>query len=168
MIALCRSILERAPGEPQILARLSDLLELSRTRVVVVAAGAKAVLDLPKTLEALETLGVPVVGFGTAELPAFWMRGSGLPLEVVCDDAAEVSRRTDLGPAKDMTPRTCLASRRRLGLLKEVCGPQAVNHTHDLRDVHGATAAGARGRPGAPARPDGDRLRTEADLSDSA
>jgi len=70
----------------------ADLLELSRTRVVVVAAGAKAVLDLPKTLEALETLGVLVVGFGTAELPAFWMRGSGLPLEVVCDDAAEVSR----------------------------------------------------------------------------
>ena len=70
----------------------ADLLELSRTRVVVVAAGAKAVLDLPKTLEALETLGVPVVGFGTAELPAFWMRSSGLPLEVVCDDADEVAR----------------------------------------------------------------------------
>ena len=70
----------------------ADLLELSRTRVVVVAAGAKAILDLPKTLEALETLGVPVVGFGTAELPAFWVRRSGLPLEVVCDDAAEVAR----------------------------------------------------------------------------
>lgn len=70
----------------------ADLLELSRTRVVVVAAGAKAVLDLPKTLEALETLGVPVVGFGTSELPAFWIRSSGLPLEVRCDDAVEVAR----------------------------------------------------------------------------
>ena len=70
----------------------ADLLELSRTRVAVVAAGAKAVLDLPKTLEALETLGVPVVGFGTSELPAFWVRGSGLPLEVRCDDPAEVAR----------------------------------------------------------------------------
>lgn len=70
----------------------ADLGELARTRVAVVAAGAKAVLDLPKTLEALETLGVPVVGFGTSELPAFWVRSSGLPLEVRCDDAAEVAR----------------------------------------------------------------------------
>lgn len=70
----------------------ADLVELGRTRVVVVAAGVKAVLDLPKTLEALETLGVPVVGFGTSELPAFWVRGSGLPLEVRCDDPAEVAR----------------------------------------------------------------------------
>ena len=70
----------------------ADLLELSRTRVAVVASGAKAVLDLPKTLEALETLGVPVLGFGTSEFPAFWIRGSGLPLEVCCDDAREVAR----------------------------------------------------------------------------
>ena len=70
----------------------ADLLELGRTRVAVVAAGAKAVLDLPKTLEALETLGVPVVGFGTSELPAFWVRGSGLPLEVRCDEPAGVAR----------------------------------------------------------------------------
>jgi pseudouridine-5'-phosphate glycosidase len=70
----------------------ADLLELSRTRVAVVASGAKAVLDLPKTLEALETLGVPVLGFGTSEFPAFWIRGSGLPLEVRCDDAGEVAR----------------------------------------------------------------------------
>jgi len=70
----------------------ADLLELSRTRVAVVAAGAKAVLDLPKTLEALETLGVPVVGFGTSELPAFWVRGSGLALEVRCDEPDEVVR----------------------------------------------------------------------------
>lgn len=70
----------------------ADLLELSRTRVAVVAAGAKAVLDLPKTLEALETLGVPVLGFGTSEFPAFWIRSSGLPLEVRCEDAPEVAR----------------------------------------------------------------------------
>lgn len=70
----------------------ADLLELSRTRVAVVASGAKAVLDLPKTLEALETLGVPVLGFGTSEFPAFWIRGSGLPLEVRCDHAEEVAR----------------------------------------------------------------------------
>lgn len=70
----------------------ADLLELSRTRVAVVASGAKAVLDLPKTLEALETLGVLVLGFGTSEFPAFWIRGSGLNLEVRCDDAGDVAR----------------------------------------------------------------------------
>lgn len=70
----------------------ADLLELSRTRVVVVASGAKAVLDLPKTLEVLETLGVPVLGFGTSEFPAFWIRGSGLSLEVRCDDAGDAAR----------------------------------------------------------------------------
>lgn len=69
----------------------ADLLELGRTRVAVVAAGAKAVLDLPKTLEALETLGVPVLGFGTSELPAFWVRSSGLRLDVRCDDAESVA-----------------------------------------------------------------------------
>lgn len=70
----------------------ADLLELARTRVAVVAAGAKAILDLPKTLEALETLGVPVVGYRTSELPAFWVSGSGLPLEVRCDEPHEVAR----------------------------------------------------------------------------
>jgi pseudouridine-5'-phosphate glycosidase len=55
----------------------ADLDELARTPVAVVCAGAKAVLDLPKTLEALETRGVPVIGYRTDELPAFWSRGGG-------------------------------------------------------------------------------------------
>ena len=58
-----------------------DLMAIGRARVAVVTAGAKAILDLPKTLEALETLGVPVVGFGTSEFPAFYTGRSGLPLE---------------------------------------------------------------------------------------
>jgi pseudouridine-5'-phosphate glycosidase len=58
----------------------ADLSELARTQVAVVCAGAKAILDLPRTLEVLETLGVPVVGFGTQEFPAFYCRESGLPL----------------------------------------------------------------------------------------
>ncbi len=58
----------------------ADLGELGRTPVCVVSAGAKAVLDLPATLEVLETAGVPVVGFRTREFPAFWSRSSGLPL----------------------------------------------------------------------------------------
>jgi pseudouridylate synthase len=58
----------------------ADLTELARTQVAVVCAGAKAILDLPRTLEVLETLGVPVVGFETKEFPAFYSRESGLPL----------------------------------------------------------------------------------------
>ena len=55
-----------------------DLISLSQIPMIVVSAGAKAVLDLPKTLEALETLGVPVLGFETNEFPAFYSRNSGL------------------------------------------------------------------------------------------
>jgi pseudouridylate synthase len=69
----------------------ADLDELARTPVAVVCAGAKAILDLPKTLEYLETRGIPVVGFGTAELPAFWCRSSGLPLALRRDTPAEVA-----------------------------------------------------------------------------
>jgi len=58
----------------------ADLTELARTPVAVVCAGAKAILDLPRTLEALETLGVPVVGYATKEFPAFYSRESGLQL----------------------------------------------------------------------------------------
>ncbi len=58
----------------------ADLLELARTPVAVVCAGAKAILDLRATLEVLETHGVPVLGYGTDELPAFYSRHSGLKL----------------------------------------------------------------------------------------
>jgi pseudouridine-5'-phosphate glycosidase len=63
----------------------ADLLELGRTPVTVVCAGAKAILDLPLTLEVLETQGVPVIGYGTDEFPAFYSRSSGLPVDVRCD-----------------------------------------------------------------------------------
>ncbi len=66
----------------------ADLGELGRTAVLVVCAGAKAILDLPATLEVLETLGVPVVGYATNELPAFYSAHSGLSLERRVDDAA--------------------------------------------------------------------------------
>ncbi|MGB9634522.1 MAG: pseudouridine-5'-phosphate glycosidase, partial [Chloroflexaceae bacterium] len=69
----------------------ADLIELARTPVLVVCAGAKAILDLPATLEYLETLGVPVVGFGTAEFPAFYSRSSGLPLPARADHPEEVA-----------------------------------------------------------------------------
>ena len=70
----------------------ADLTELARTPVAVVCAGAKAILDLPRTLEMLETLGVPVVGYGTNELPAFYSRESGLMLQCRVDSAGEAAR----------------------------------------------------------------------------
>jgi pseudouridine-5'-phosphate glycosidase len=69
----------------------ADLTELSRTPVAVVSAGAKAILDLPLTLEWLETLSVPVVGYGTGEFPAFYSRSSGLPLHMRCDTPSEMA-----------------------------------------------------------------------------
>lgn len=70
----------------------ADLPALARHPVLVVCAGAKAVLDLPKTLERLETLGVPVVGFKTRELPAFYSASSGLPLPAWSESEAELAR----------------------------------------------------------------------------
>ena len=69
----------------------ADLQELARTPVIVVCAGAKAVLDLPATLEYLETHGVPVIGYGTEEFPAFYSRGSGLPVDLCCNTPQEVA-----------------------------------------------------------------------------
>jgi len=69
-----------------------DLVAMAQAPVAVVSAGAKAILDLPRTLEALETLGVLVVGLGTAELPAFYTRSSGLSLEHRVDDVIELAR----------------------------------------------------------------------------
>lgn len=69
----------------------ADLDELSKTPVCVVCAGAKAILDLPRTMEYLETKGVPVIGFGTDELPAFYTAKSGIPLQWRVDDPKEVA-----------------------------------------------------------------------------
>ena len=69
----------------------ADLQELAQTPVIVVCAGAKAILNLPATLEYLETFGVTVVGFGTDEFPAFYSRSSGLAVDVRCDTPAEVA-----------------------------------------------------------------------------
>lgn len=68
----------------------ADLQELAQTPVIVVCAGAKAILDLPATLEYLETHGVTVIGWQSNEFPAFYSRSSGLPVDVRCDSAAEV------------------------------------------------------------------------------
>jgi pseudouridine-5'-phosphate glycosidase len=69
----------------------ADLQELARTPLIVVCAGAKALLDLPATLEYLETHGVTVIGYGTDEFPAFYSRGSGLPVDIRCNTPEEVA-----------------------------------------------------------------------------
>jgi pseudouridylate synthase len=69
----------------------ADLGELARTPVAVVCAGAKSILDLPRTLEVLETLSVPVVGYCTDDFPAFYVRSSGLPLAARVDSPAEAA-----------------------------------------------------------------------------
>lgn len=70
----------------------ADLHELAHTPVTVVAAGAKAILDLPKTLEVLETLGVPVIAYGQDDFPAFWSRSSGMPAPIRMDSPAEIAK----------------------------------------------------------------------------
>jgi pseudouridylate synthase len=80
----------------------ADLVELSRTRVAVVCAGAKSILDIGKTLEFLETQGVAVVGYRTDEFPAFYARSSGFKLEHRCDGLHDLARtirlQRDIGP----------------------------------------------------------------------
>lgn len=73
----------------------ADITELGHTPVAVVCAGAKSILDLPNTLEALETAGVPVVGYQTDEFPAFFSRGSGLPVSVRLDTPAGIAAMLD-------------------------------------------------------------------------
>lgn len=81
----------------------ADLAELARTPVAVVCSGAKSILDLPKTVELLETLGVPVLGLGCDHLPAFQVTSSGLPVDRRCETPADaaaairVQRRLDAG-----------------------------------------------------------------------
>lgn len=69
-----------------------DLIELSRTPMIVISAGVKAILDIPKTLEYLETSAVSVVGYKTNEFPAFYSRSSGISLPTRCNTPEEIAR----------------------------------------------------------------------------
>jgi pseudouridine-5'-phosphate glycosidase len=122
----------------------SDLTELGRTPVLVVCAGAKAILDLPATLEYLETLGVPVVGLGTDEFPAFYSRSSGLALPASAGSPAEAAR---MWAAQRGLPGIAAPG----GLLLCVPPPEAVALPRDEvelaigRALARAEAAGVRG-----------------------
>jgi len=76
-------------GHPQDIS--ADLVELGRTPITVVCAGAKSILDLPLTMEVLETQGVPVIGYETDTLPAFYSRSSGLRIDQRVDSPGEVA-----------------------------------------------------------------------------
>ena len=80
----------------------ADLVELARTRVAVVCAGAKSILDIEKTLEFLETQGVAIVGYRCDQFPAFYARSSGFKLEHRCDGLHDLARmirlQRDIGP----------------------------------------------------------------------
>jgi pseudouridine-5'-phosphate glycosidase len=78
-------------GAGQTFDESADLPTLAENAITVVSAGVKSVLDIPATLERLETLSVPVVGYGTREFPAFWLRESGFQLDWAVEDAAEVA-----------------------------------------------------------------------------
>ena len=70
----------------------ADLQELARTPVAVVCSGAKSIIDLPLTKEYLETMGVPVIGFGSEELPAFYCRESGMKVDYVVNNEVEAAK----------------------------------------------------------------------------
>lgn len=122
----------------------ADLTELGRTAVTVVCSGAKSILDLPATREVLETHGVPVIGYGVDEMPAFFARSSGLPVDVRLDTPQQVA--------------AVILARRQLalqnGLLVTVpvpaadaCDPEQVEtaitqatHEADQQGIHGPAA----------------------------
>lgn len=121
----------------------ADLAELGRTPVAVVTSGAKSVLDLPATLQVLETLGVPVVGYQTQAMPGFLVCDTGLALEHQVDDPEHAARLLNahwgvLG--------------RRSGVV--ICNPCPREHALDRatvdeaveRAVHQAAAAGVHGK----------------------
>ena len=120
----------------------ADLGELGRTGVITVCAGAKAILDLDKTLEVLETQGVPVVGYGTDVFPAFWSRESDLPCPLRLDGADEIARLW----------RTRLAIGQQGGVLVANPVPAADKipagemKDHIARALADAEAAGIRGK----------------------
>ena len=135
----------------------ADMIALGKYPVAVVCAGAKAILDLPKTVEMLETLGVPVLGFGTDEFPAFYRRSSGLKVDHRCDDLVAL--------AKAVRAHFTLA----LGTGIVVANPIPAEHELDAEvyeralatALADAAAAGSRGRDVTPFLLDRMRTLTE-------
>ena len=119
----------------------ADLIELGRTPIAVVCAGPKAILDLPLTLEVLETHGVPVIGLGTDTLPGFYTRSSGLPIDARVETPREAA--AIIAAAERMDARH--------GVLVVVPVPESDASTGDVdvaidRAISDADAQGIRGK----------------------
>jgi pseudouridylate synthase len=120
----------------------ADLAELARTPVAVVCAGAKAILDLPRTLEALETLGVPVVGYRTKEFPAFYVAESGLLLSSRVDTPEEAARLMRIHWEIGLTSGIVFCNPPPMGGRLKKAEIDALIE----RALHSAAAAGIRGK----------------------
>jgi pseudouridylate synthase len=135
----------------------ADLNALARFPVAVVCAGAKAVLDLPRTVELLETLGVPVFGFGTDEFPAFYSRDSGLPVDRRFDEIALIAEAVRAHLALDMGTGLIVAN----PVAREHELPRAIWEPAIERALEDATRRRVRGRDVTPFLLE--RLRTLTD-----
>ena len=120
----------------------ADLLELAQTPVTVVCAGAKAILDLEKTLEVLETNGVPVISYQSDTLPAFWSRDSGLPAPLRLDTAAQIAKHDATRRAIGLTGGTLIAN----PVPTEAEIPRTVMETHIKTALHDAEQHGVTGK----------------------
>jgi pseudouridine-5'-phosphate glycosidase len=120
----------------------ADLDELAQSPLAVVCAGAKALLDLPKTLEVLETRGVPVICYQTGEFPAFWSRSSGLPAPLRLDTPAEIAHAIAVQRALGYTSGTLIANP--VDAAHEI--PAADIGAHIDAAVAAAAAAGVTGK----------------------
>ena len=120
----------------------ADLDELAQTPVAVICAGAKALLDLPKTLEVLETRGVPVICYQTDEFPAFWSRSSGLPAPLRLDTPAAIAAAIALQRKLGYTSGTLIANP--VSAAHEI--PAADIGAHIDAAVTAAAAAGISGK----------------------
>jgi pseudouridine-5'-phosphate glycosidase len=135
----------------------ADLTALSRWGVAVVCSGAKAILDLPRTLEMLETLGVPVLGYRTAEFPAFYRRSSGLPVDARFDTLPELARALRAHAALGLGTGVLIGNPVPAG--SEV--PEEVYEPALRGALAGVAARGLRGRAVTPFLLDQLRLGTE-------
>jgi pseudouridine-5'-phosphate glycosidase len=120
----------------------ADLPALARWPVAVVCAGAKAILDLPKTVEMLETLGVPVYGLGTRHFPAFYRRDSGVPLDRAFDDVDALAEAVRAHAALGFTTGVVVAN----PVPAEAEMPREVYEKALATALADASARGIRGR----------------------
>ncbi|MEO0400854.1 MAG: pseudouridine-5'-phosphate glycosidase [Pseudomonadota bacterium] len=121
----------------------ADLLELAQTPVTVVAAGAKAILDIPKTLEVLETQGVPVIAYGQDDMPAFWSRSAGIKAPLRMDTAAHIAaahaQRAAMGiPGGQLVANPIPVENE---IARDTLGPIIAQATRDA-DTHAITGKG--------------------------